>query len=254
MLLKIVRLLGKTFFVGFSLNMFGLDFLTFSSHDAEGNLIYHKEDVRIKCWLFPFPCVFHYNDGGDTSSRPFFRIIKELSAADIPDPLKTFLTEQVITSDQIQYFEACCIPLQATMNYFTHPWAMDRMVENRIVSVASGMFEPENLSPINGEIGVNTVVAQDMNFHDSVYLSGNVARFQMDDFSKPAKAWFVSVYDPAVNARKNAECNQVKRAIIVYWHFIPDQCYAELLSGELYVEMPDMKPNETLHPPFIPQK
>lgn len=263
MLVKIVRLLGGTFFVGFSLNMFGLDFLTFSSHDDENNLIYHKEDARVKQWLFPFPCIFHYNDGGDTSSRPFFRIVKELSEADIPDSLKTFLTDQVINPDQIQYFEACCIPLHATMNYFTHPWAMDRMVENRIVSVASGMFESENLSPINGEMGVNAVVAQAMNFHDAICLSGNVARFKMDNFSKPAKAWFVSVYDPAVNAGKNAECNQVKRAIVVYWHFVPEMpdgqepWFIETSSGELadILHITDVgEPSETLRPLFIPQK
>lgn len=257
MLLKIVRIWGGTFFFGSLLNVLGdADFFTFSLKDKDGNCIYADKDAHITCGLFPFPCIFHYKNGGDDSSHPFFRItrvFKEEEFSDyIPESLRTFLLEQ--SPKQIECYEACCTPLEKTMHYFTHPWAMDRMVENRIVSVASGIFEPENLSPINGEIGVNTVVAQEMNFHDSVYLSANVARFQMDDFSKPAKAWFVSVYDPAVNAGKNAECNQVKRAIIVYWHFIPDQCFVELLSGELYIETPDIKPNESLHPLFTPQK
>lgn len=261
MLSKIVKVWGGAFWLGLSIKLYAMGAFMFCFYDESGNSIYSEQDLHFRAQMFPFPVVMHYNSGGDSSERPFFRIIEKFTTESVPpelETLKIFLEEQAIDLEQIQCFEAWCIPLHPEMNYFTHPWAMDKMVENRVVSVASGMFFPVNLSPINGEIGVGTIVAQNMNFHDKDYLSGNCARFKMDDFSKPATAWFVSVYDPAVNVGKNAEVNQVRRAIVVHWHFIPDvpdQIFVETLSGEVIdIGVESDECFETLQPPFIPQK
>ena len=255
---KIVRAWGGTFLFGFSLKLFGIGFLTFPFYDEADVPFYSEDDLRMQTGLFPFPLIFHYNSGGDTSECPFSRIMREIALADIPAQVSAFLAEQAIDSEQIQCFEAWCMPLYPTMNYFTHPWAMDRMVENREVLVASGMFNPVNLSPTNGEIGINTVITQNMYFHDRTFLSRNCARFKMVDFTIPAKAWFVSIYDPSSNPGKNAEINQIKRAIVVYWHFIPDvpeQIFVETLSGEIIdIYGGDGDPTGTLHPLFTPQK
>ena len=129
------------------------------------------------------------------------------------------------------------------------------MVENRIVLVESGMFLPKNLSPIDGEIGVNTVVPQYMYFHDGDNLSGNVARFKMNDASKLAEAWFVSIYDPKDNDGKNAECNQIKRAIVVHWYFTPIDWEAITRDLADVIDLWDfVDPVASLVPFFIPQK
>lgn len=238
MVSKIVRLLGGSLWIGFSLKLFGVEFLTFPFYDEAGNAIYANEDVRLQSGILPFPCIFHYNNGGETSTYSDFRIInkpQEEVLASMPEKLSVFLAGQNI--EQSQFFEAYCRLLQKDINYFTHAWAMDRMVENRTVSIASGMFAPVNLCPVAGEVGVDTVVSQVMSFHDKVYLSGNSARFMVKDSSHPAEAWFVSIYDPKSNAGKNAECNQIKRAIVVHWYFLPESQWKTLADVEPYSEV-----------------
>ncbi|GEM_PF-3107190 len=253
---KIVRVLGGVFSLCFSLKLFGAGFLTFSFYDETGALIYSEQDLRIRVGLLPFPCIFHYNAGGDTSCRSDFRILdkpQEAIEAEMPSELVSFLQGQGLA--QIQYFEAYCMPLLGNMNYFTHSWAMDKMVENRIVLVESGMFSPKNLSPIDGEIGVNTVVPQYMYFHDDNNLSSNVARFKIDNTSMLAEAWFVSIYDPKDNAGKNADCNQIKRAIVVHWYFIPTDWTSVEEDMKSIIDLWDwFDTTPSLFPPFTPQK
>ena len=65
-----------------------------------------------------------------------------------------------------------------------------------------------------------------MSFHDTVYLSGNSARFKIVDMNQVAEGWFVSYYDPARNANcGNVAINQKKKAIIVHWTFIPKNLF-----------------------------
>lgn len=232
MMSKIVRLLGGMLFTGSSLKLLGVGFLTFNGQYAE-------KDLRFQPTILPFPNIFHYNKGGVTSEYSEFRIIdKKVNLEDMPAALRGFIENQGFVqadgtpTDKIEIFEAYCRLMQGNMNYFTHAWAMDKMIGNRNVVVSSGMFDAVNLSPINGEVGVNTVVDQVMSFHDKIYLSGNGARFKVNNFLNPAEAWFVSIYDPtkAGNVGKNAACNQIKRAVVVHWYFIPEPQW-EVLAG-----------------------
>ena len=96
------------------------------------------------------------------------------------------------------------------------------MIKNRLTYIASGIYEPKNLEAIAGQIGINSLVEQGMSFHDTVYLSGNSARFKIVDMNQVAEGWFVSYYDPARNANcGNVAINQKKKAIVVHWYFLP---------------------------------
>lgn len=239
---KIVRLLGGILFTGSSLKLLGVGFLSFNVFNGQ----YAEEDLRYKSAIQPFPNIFHYNGGGGDSTYSEFRIIdRDIGLGDMPVALRAFIENQGFIqtdgnpTDKIEIFEAHCKLMQENMNYFTHAWAMDKMIENRNVVVSSGMFDAVNLSPVNGEVGVNTVVDQVMSFHDKTYLSGNSARFKVDNFLNPAEAWFVSIYDPtkAGNAGKNAACNQIKRAVVVHWYFIPEPQWAALAGAAPYGEV-----------------
>ena len=215
---------------------------TFKLQDESGKSLYVEGDLHFKSpdkILPPFPLIFHYNGGGDSSKYSHSEIIAILDEETLPLELISFLGDQNL--NQIQFFEAWCRPLQDTINYFTHPWAMDRMIENRAVNVASGMLNCSNLEPINGEIGVSGVVTQTMSFHDGIYLSGNCARFKITDPTKLAKGWFVSIYR--------------QKAIVVFWHFIPQGTIDYTLDGLpiITTDEPRIVKCE-LEPLFLPQK
>lgn len=259
MMSKIVRLLGGMLFTGSSLKLLGVGFLTFNGQYAE-------KDLRFQPTILPFPNIFHYNKGGVTSEYSEFRIIdKKVGLEDMPAALRAFIENQGFVqadgnpTDKIEIFEAYCRLMQENMNYFTHAWAMDKMIENRVVVVSSGMFDAVNLSPVNGEVGVNTVVDQVMSFHDKFYLSGNSARFKVNNFLNPAEAWFVSIYDPtkAGNVGKNAACNQIKRAVVVHWYFIPEPQWEALAKIAPYGEIINAWYSGAVReiaPLFMPQK
>ena len=183
-----------------------------------------KNDLRTIYKIPPFPLIFHYNQGGERSTFSECKILAYpqpgICYESMPKALDDYLAKNGIKD--IQICVACCKLKQAICNYFTHTWSMDRMVENRSTRIYSGMYNPINLSAINGEVGVNSTVLQTMSFHDKNCLSGNVARFQINDMRQIASAWFVSYYDPSLNAASgNAPTNQEKKALVVFWLFFP---------------------------------
>ena len=184
---------------------------------------YDENDFRYQSATFPFPIVFHYNAGGQKSTWSEARVSeKEMSIADVPETIK-----QVLAGiDDVEVYKAFCKLEQAECNYFTHTWSMDHMVKNRFTYISSGVYNAKNLEAIAGQIGINSLVEQGMSFHDTVYLSGNSARFKIVDMNQVAEGWFVSYYDPARNANcGNVAINQKKKAIIVHWTFIPKNLF-----------------------------
>ena len=179
--------------------------------------IYNSQDFRVRHYAQPFPLIVHYNNGGADSTSDDFQInAQPPTEAAIPQSVRNFVQQQNLQN--VQYFEAYCKSTQVYCNYFTHTWSMDKMIANRVTSVSTGMFEAHNLAPINGQIGVNALVAQNMSYHDSVYLSGNVARFQILNPTQLADAWFISVYNPQPNDG-NIAANKQQKTIVVHWYF-----------------------------------
>ena len=179
--------------------------------------IYNQEDFRVRHYAQPFPIIFHYNEGGLNSTLDVFQINAQQPAeAAIPQGVRNFIQQNRLQN--VQYFEAYCKVTQADCNYFTHTWSMDKMIANRVTNVSTGMFEAHNLAPINEQIGVNTLVAQNMSYHNRDYLSGNVARFQILNPTQLADAWFISVYNPNPNDG-NSVANQQPKTIVVHWYF-----------------------------------
>ncbi|MDR2396675.1 MAG: hypothetical protein LBD69_02390 [Puniceicoccales bacterium] len=185
---------------------------------------YAPKDMRAQTYTYPFPLIFHYRQGGDTSERSDFRIKNVALTFDgLPINIQTLLQSKGISVEDVQVFEAYAKLKEAECNYFTHTWAMDVMIDNRLVVVESGIFEAFNLQAVNREIGINVLIPQTMSFHDKIYLSGNAARFHINDVSALAGGWFVSVYDPT-QSNGNAE-GQRLRAIVVKWTIIPSSWF-----------------------------
>lgn len=230
------------------------------------NLGYNDSDMRTQTFTQPFPIIFHYERGGDDSVTPDYRIARNDHPEQAPNDLPQAINDLLAGTNDVQYFEAYCKLERQNCNYFTHSWSMDRMIENRMTHVSSGMYEPHNLQPINGMIGANNLVEQVMHFHDSTYLSGNVARFQVVDMNNVADAWFVSVYNPNRNQEPyntrsttyrsyNAHINQQRKAIVVHWYLIPNnvQPQAKLLQDAL-ANWYTRDAEENLTPQFVPQQ
>lgn len=190
---------------------------------------YSENDLRRQSCMFPFPIIFYYNGGGETSEISYdVRITdEELSIDILPENIKKELKGVA----NVEVYKAYCKLEQAECNYFTHAWSMDRMIEDRTTYIKSGIYEHENLAAIDGMIGINSLVGQEMYFHGKFFLSGNSARFKIKNMSQLAKGWFVSYYDPDKNANcGNNPVNQVKKAIVVHWTFIPKNLFN---AGEL---------------------
>lgn len=221
------------------------------------DLGYNFNDLRMQSGMHPFPIIFHYGQGGLNSETSEHRIARNDHPEQAPNDLPQAISDLLENINDIQYFEAYCKLKSQNCNYFTHSWSMDRMIENRMTRVSSGMYEPHNLQPINGMIGVNNLVEQGMHFHDGTYLSGNVARFQVVDMNNIADAWFVSVYNPDRNQdSNNADINQQSvKAIVVHWYLIPDnvQPQADFLQHVL-VNWDRGHVAENLNPQFVPQQ
>lgn len=185
---------------------------------------YSGNDFRYPSWTSPFPIIFHYNQGGTSSNQSYeVRITdEELSIDILPENIKQKLAE--VTN--VEVYKAYCKLEQAECNYFTHAWSMDRMIEDRKTYIESGIYEPKNLEAVDGEIGINSLIEQEMSFHNAVYLSGNSARFKINDMNKIAEGWFVAYYNPNKNANcGNSAINQKKKAIVVHWTFIPKNLF-----------------------------
>jgi hypothetical protein len=193
-----------------------------------GNGRYAPEDMRTQTYTYPFPLIFHYRQGRDDSKKSEFRIKDAVSTFnDLPADIQTLLQNRNIPVQDIQVFEAYAKLEQAECNYFAHAWAMDVMIDNRSAVVESGIFKSFNLQAINGEIGIHVLVPQTMSFHDQTYLSGNSARFKVNDVHQLAGGWFVSVYDPihSVNQANGNTDGQRLRAIVVKWTIIPSSWF-----------------------------
>ncbi|MDR0647446.1 MAG: hypothetical protein LBF43_03360 [Puniceicoccales bacterium] len=209
-----------------------ISILMVGSHNAFCNFFgfermderYALEDMRIQTGTYPFPLIFHYRQGGDDSKKSEFRIKDtSLTFDNLPSNIQGILQSRNIPVADIQIFEAFAKLEEVDCNYFTHAWAMDIMIENRLAVVESGIFEAFNLQAVNGEIGINGLVPQTMSFHDKIYLSGNSARFHVNDVNQLVGGWFVSVYDPthATNQANGNTEGQRLRAIVVKWTLIP---------------------------------
>ena len=213
-MLKIMNKKLNTFALStaLALSAEAINFVDFNIHEN-----YNEQDYRCRKIVPPFPLIFHYNAGDEDSTSDFFLINAQQPTGDeIPQSVSNFITQN--TLQNVQYFEAYCESTQADCNYFTHTWSMDKMIDDRITTVSTGMFEAHNLAPINGQIGVNALVAQNMSYHGSVYLSGDSAKFQIVDPNQLADAWFISVYNPQDNDG-NISDNQVQKTIVVHWYF-----------------------------------
>ncbi|MDR1254650.1 MAG: hypothetical protein LBJ78_01305 [Puniceicoccales bacterium] len=210
--------------------------LAIGSHNAFGDFIgfgkiderYILEDMRVQTYTYPCPLIFHYRQGGDDSKKSEFRI-KDITLTfdNLPANIQGLLQSRNIPVADVQVFEAYAKLEQADCNYFTHPWAMDVMTDNRLAVVESGIWGSFNLQAINGEIGIDGLVPQTMSFHDKTYLSGNSARFNVNDVNQLAGGWFVSVYDPqnAVNQANGNTDGQRLRAIAIKWTIIPSSWF-----------------------------
>ncbi|MDR0755876.1 MAG: hypothetical protein LBE99_03115 [Puniceicoccales bacterium] len=216
--MKIKLLFACTLVVG-SCNALG-NFIGFSKIDER----YAFEDMRVQTYTYPFPLIFHYRQGGDDSKKSEFRIKDTaLTFDNLPVNIQELLEGRNIPVTDIQVFEAYAKLEEVNCNYFTHAWAMDIMIENRLAVVESGIFEAFNLQAVNGEIGMGGLVPQTMSFHDKTYLSGNSARFHVDDINALAGGWFVSVY--ATNQSNGNMDGQRLRAIVVKWTIIPSSWF-----------------------------
>ncbi len=200
-----------------TLNINAISFVDFNVFD-----IYAPADFRSQSGTAPFPIIFHYNKGGLSSCWDEIRINAQ-TPTNIPENVQNFIKQQNLQN--VQYFEAYCKITQNDCNYFTHTWSMDKMTVNLTTYVSTGMFEAHNLVPINGEIGTNTLVTQTMSYHDSVYLSGDVARFKILDINQLADAWFISVYDPQPNDKKQ------QKVIVVHWYFFNEKAQQQILEN-----------------------
>lgn len=230
------------------------DIWGFIANPANPVSLYNDADIRTQSGYAPFPIIFHYNNGGLKSTRDDTRInAQQPTFKQLPESLRNFIQTNGYLNGNIQYFEAYAESKQSVCNYFTHTWSMDRMIANRVTSVSTGMFEAHNLAPVKGEVGVNDIVAQNMSFHEKVYLSGNVARFQIVDSTKLADAWFISVYNPTNNG--NVAANNHQQVIVVHWYFfktgmaIDEQQYPTLAEaiqdwtcGAVKIIAPQMTP------------
>lgn len=184
-----------------------------------------KKDLRAKARLRIFPMIFHYLEGGKTSEMYMGhdRVVNFLethcdsgeeevkkvlykSGKKFPTEVKNELAQKRIKPEELKIYRVeGCMPKFADCNYYTHCWAMDRMVEDVKVNVMNGIFYSNNIEVVNGEIGINKFVSQQMSYHDNNCLSPNNARFKIKDLNKRASGWFVSI------------CG--KKAIAVYWKF-----------------------------------
>ena len=220
------------------------------------DLGYDLSDMRIQNGIQPFPIIFHYGQGGLNSETPDHLIARNDHPEQAPDNLPQAISDLLANINDVQYFEAYCKLKSQNCNYFTHSWSMDRMIENRMTRVSSGMYEPHNLQPINGMIGVNSLVDQEMHFHDSIYLSGNVAQFQVVDMNNIADAWFVSIYNPDRNQNSNnADINQQSvKAIVVHWYLIPDNVQPQGFLKNVLANWDKGEVKGNLNPQFIPQQ
>ena len=205
---KILKLLTLT--TGLTLNAEAINFVNFDVFS-----IYNFADFRVQTGTAPFPIIFHYNNGRESSTWDEIRINAKQPEG-IPQRIRNFIQQNHLQN--VQYFEAYCKSTSSNCNYFTHTWSMDKMIANRVTKVSTGIFEVHNLAPINGQVGVNTLVAQNMYYHDSIYLSDNVARFQIINRNQLADAWFISVYNPQANDG-NIAGNRQPKTIVVHWYF-----------------------------------
>ncbi|MDR0393043.1 MAG: hypothetical protein LBH52_02315 [Puniceicoccales bacterium] len=206
------------------------------SHNAFCNFLgfgrmfdrYNPEDMRTQTYTYPFPLIFHYKRGEHTSKQSDFRIKNVvLTFDDLPANIQGLLQDRGIPIADVQVFEAYAKLEQAECNYFTHTWAMDVMTDDRLVVVESGIFGAFNLQSIDGKIGTGSLVPQTLSLHNKIYLSGNVARFNVNDVNQLSGGWFVSVYNPAhpVNRANGNTEGQRLRVIAVKWTIIPSSWF-----------------------------
>ena len=221
---------------------------------------YSNMDLRFSSYQAPFPIIFHYLQGGTSSIAPDYRILRNDNPNNVPNGLPAGITIELQTRgiQNVQYFEAYCKAENRACNYFTHLWSMDKMVENRIANISSGIYAPNNLTAFQGQIGVNNLVQQSMSFHDKIYLSGNVARFTITNMNQVADAWFLSVYAPKVNQGVNAQVNQTSKAIVIHWYIFPPNFDNNQTNNqhlrEVLTNWDTGNTFESLTPQFIPQQ
>ena len=203
---------------------------------------YGGDDYRIGYGMPPFPIIFHYGSGGLNSDYSPVKIHRALTMQDIPDAIwnSMQIALQGCDAANIQVYEAYCKLSKQDCNYFTHTWSMDKMDtngNNRLTEVASGVYSPINIKPQKGQLGENGLIQQTMSFHkdedNNWYLSGNCARFSIEDMNNVAEGWFVSLYDPMVNAESDNIENQIKKAIVVHWYFIPSEFFGNTSKEKL---------------------
>ncbi len=169
--------------------------------------LYNVMDYRAQHNIKRFPIIFHYrNGGGDSSVSSRGDNAEKLTYSQLPASVKQTIEKKGIPFLNVEIYRARCeLLLYPTINYFTHCWAMDQMIENVLATVESGIFESTNLIAVDGQIGVNSLVSQQLSFHDVEHLSGNVAKCKVVNTSLDSNGWFLSIHN--------------NKAIVVHWIF-----------------------------------
>lgn len=214
-------------------------FSHFSGFDID--FFYPENDFRRKHNIMPFPNIAVEN--------PYCKDLRTLGYMSIaynptpnviphncPSSVINFLLEENIKN--VQFFRAYWYHLYAfcfPYNYITQLWAMEKMpyTSTQTIVVDSGIFEPHNLEAVNDEIGINSVIQQEMSYRDNISLQGK-AHFKKIEYKGtiPTFGWFVSVYDPRKNTGyDNFNTQQTKKAIVIFIKII-DPIHDPCLLGK----------------------
>ena len=171
------------------------------------------EDFRNRTLIPPLPAIFCYGQGSLNSTSANYSIYMELPrAAELLPPgiLQELNSKGIEVQNVPMYLLTSEMPTYPNvlpggwvkraegvdLNYFTHCWIHDRMVENRNTAVASGVFEPKGITAgSENSLGINSLASYGQNFHDRVYLSGPMARFRLTSYEESpiASGWFLSI-------------------------------------------------------------
>lgn len=245
------------------MDVYGLNHVFEAGHFDQG-------DMRVLHWTPPMPLVYNYENansnrqitqnGGTVKSvedlsspYEYLYITNILQRVNCPQGIQQTLNALQVTDGNLCVLEVyveCATAddkRQYAYNWFSHTWAMDKMIENRNVFVGAGVWDANNIVVMGGDLGANGLIEQSLSFHDGEYLSGNVCKFKIGDLNEPADGWFVSYYDPDKNKNcGNRPENQQKKAIVMHVFFITPG-FENLKKNEVDAirsadMVPDLKP------------
>ncbi|OHE72801.1 MAG: hypothetical protein A2007_01715 [Verrucomicrobia bacterium GWC2_42_7] len=185
---------------------------------------FKPNDYRRGRKILPLPFPFYYGEGMRDSSPVTWILTAQIesSGANIPKALIDTLCGRAIGLEDVPVY--VCVSFwpeekpyspESHLCYDNHCWAIRNMVPPTETShnVSSGVFDPEGIVADEGSpIGINGLGrSENQIFHDSEYVSGDIARFRLVDNGKCySSGWFLSILD------NHPEYPVPERAVIVY--------------------------------------